>query len=67
MIERLDEIDGDPDLESNNDEGEPDFRRKRRLSNSRRKHAVPGGPGCPISDPDFGIEDTGEGTLGLDC
>lgn len=48
MIDRLDAMDGDPDLEPNGDdertgdEGEPDFRRTRCNK----------GPGCPIADPD---------------
>lgn len=57
MIERLDELDGDPDFEEDNedralDEAEPDFRRKRRW---RRNES---GPGCPISDPDYAVDDT---------
>lgn len=52
-IERLDEIDGDPDMEEDtedcgHDEGEPDFRKRRRY---RRNEA---GPGCSISDPGGG-------------
>jgi hypothetical protein len=50
-IERLDEIDGDPDLERTGDEEEPDFTRRRRLRNSQRRRADPRGPGCCISDP----------------
>lgn len=58
-IERLDEIDGDPDFEEDSedcgqDEGEPDFRKRRRY---RRGYA---GPGCLISDSDFGAEEAGE-------
>lgn len=51
-IERLNDLDGDPDLEDGDedlghDEGEPDFRRPHwRL----RKWA---GPGCQISDSDY--------------
>jgi hypothetical protein len=56
MIERLDEMDGDPDLEANDDdcgsdEGEPDFRRRRRHRRNER------GPGCAISDPDYSVDD----------
>lgn len=51
MVERLDEIDGDPDLEGAHDEDIPDFRKRRRLPNSRRKRADPYGPGCKIGDP----------------
>lgn len=47
-IDRLDELDGDPDLEANDDEldgslGEDDF---------HSHHTTPWtGPGCPVSDP----------------
>lgn len=56
MIDRLDELDGDPDLEEDNedraqDESEPDFRKVRRW---RRNQS---GPGCPISDPDYAVDD----------
>lgn len=58
LIDRLDEIDGDPDLEPEEDcgqdEGEPDYRRRRR---HRRNES---GPGCPISDNDHGGEEVGE-------
>ena len=63
MIDRLDEIDGDPEIEEDNedcghDEGEPDYRRPHwRL----RKWA---GPGCNISDCDYGSEDEGEADEG---
>ncbi|MDT9598540.1 hypothetical protein [Sphingosinicella rhizophila] len=46
-IDRLDEIDGDPDLELTGEENEPDF----------SKPLEGYGPGCPISEPDLGIED----------
>lgn len=61
MIQRLDEIDGDSDLELNGDEldgtgGEDDF--------IERYGANMGGgwsgPGCPISDPDVSVDDQGE-------
>ena len=42
------EDDEDDDSDQAHDEGEPDFRR-----------VVGEGPGCPISDPDFGIDDVG--------
>lgn len=55
MIERLDELDGDPDMEIDEDcgtdEGEADFRRRRR---HRRNES---GPGCPISDSDYAVDD----------
>lgn len=49
-IEHLDDLDGDADLEDDSedyggDEGEPDFRRRRR---HRRNES---GPGCAIADP----------------
>lgn len=64
MIERIDEIDGDPDLEKDNedcggDEGEPDYRKRRR----HRKNES--GPGCNISDTDFGGEEIGEPIDGI--
>jgi hypothetical protein len=56
MIEALDQIDGDPELEEDSedcggDEGEPDFRRRRRY---RRNQS---GPGCTISDSDYAVDD----------
>lgn len=59
MIDCLDEIDGDVDLEGDNedcghDEGEPDFRERRRY---RRNES---GPGCAISESDYGDEEAGE-------
>jgi hypothetical protein len=55
LLARLDALDGDPDLEPEEDrggdEGEPDFRRWRR---PRKGFA---GAGCPIADPDRGMED----------
>lgn len=50
MLTALDQIDGDPDVEDDtedcgHDEGEPDYRRRRR----HRRGAA--GAGCPISDP----------------
>lgn len=75
-IERLDAMDGDADLEPevteqddepelddvgedddedcSGDEGEPDFRKRRRY---RRNEA---GPGCSISDQDYGGEEIGD-------
>lgn len=54
LIDRLDEIDGDMDVETNGDEldgslGEDDFHRQ---SENWRAY-----PGCPLSDPDMGAED----------
>ena len=59
MIERLDQIDGDPEVEEDNedcghDDGEPDYRRPHWRV---RKWA---GPGCIISDSDYGAEDDSE-------
>ena len=52
MIDRMDELDGDDDLEV--DDAEDAF----------TDHAVCGsilrGPGCPIADPDIGVDDGGE-------
>lgn len=47
-LDWLDKRDGDPDLESNQDEGEPDF----------QFNAIDwaGGAGCPISDPGGGYD-----------
>lgn len=56
MIERLDEMDGDPDTEQTGDEGEPDFLTKHEGY----------GPGCSISDPDYGGEEKGEDAQGGD-
>ena len=75
-IDLLDRLDGDTDLEPEvteqddepeiddigevddddcgNDEGEPDYRKHRR---SRRNES---GPGCAISDSDYGGEEPGE-------
>ena len=58
MIERLDELDGDSDIEANGDEldginSEDEF----------RSHNCTGEllmPGCPISDPDHAVDDDGE-------
>ncbi|MGN6689792.1 MAG: hypothetical protein ACTHJU_02485 [Sphingopyxis sp.] len=49
LIDRMDEVDGDTDLEPEETDhtgGEDDF------SQSFRD-----GPGCPISDPDLGVDD----------
>jgi len=75
-IERLDELDGDADLEPEvteqddepelddigelddddcgHDEGEPDFRKRRRYGRNLD------GSGCKISDSDYGGEEPGE-------
>lgn len=52
-IDRLDEIDGDPDAEQTGDEAEPDF--------AKLRQGYGYGVGCAVSDPDFGIEDVPEG------
>lgn len=54
LIDRLDEIDGDIDVEPNGDErdgslGEDDF-------NVQHGNWM-AQPGCPLSDPDMGVED----------
>lgn len=55
LIERMDEADGDPDIEANGDEldginSEDDF----------WLFGSDGTPGCIISDPDLGADDEGE-------
>lgn len=49
MIDRLDETGPDPDEDCGRDEAEPDFRRRRKSPWD--------GPGCKISDSDFGVDD----------
>lgn len=64
MIGHMDDMDGDTDLEPNGDEldgslGEDDF--------CDHNTYMPG-PGCPVSDPDYGGEELGEiddGDIGL--
>ena len=56
LVERLDLIDGDPDIEANGDEldgsgGEDDF---------TPQGSGFDGPGCALSDPDIGVDDEGE-------
>lgn len=56
MIERLDAIDGDPDLEPNGDELDGNC-----SEDDDCPHNVPihlHGPGCPISDPDLACDDS---------
>ncbi len=51
-IDRLDEDDGDPDLEPNGDETDGTAAEDEIIGQgwiARRNH----GPGCPISDPDW--------------
>lgn len=50
MIERLDEIDGDPEAEPNGDETDGTNAEDEALCLPR--HFVAFGAGCPISDPD---------------
>lgn len=67
LIDRLDTVDGDPDIEANGDEldgtaGEDDFY----PHSGRRNH-----PGCTIGDPDaacddFAIDAAEEGSLEVD-
>jgi hypothetical protein len=56
LIDRLDEIDGDADLEPTGDE---DDMSEAEDDHGLGNHSVPRwtGPGCPISDPDMGAED----------
>lgn len=56
MIERLDEIDGDPDLEPAGDEEDGNGVEDEPCA----WFVSPRGPGCPFSDPDYGAEDCGE-------
>lgn len=54
LISLLDIWDGDPDREANGDEldgtgGEDDF--------CEHSASWPGGPGCPVSDPDCAVDD----------
>ena len=51
LIDRLDEIDGDPDEEANGTEDDP------------ITHWDNCGPGCPFTEPDFGVDDQGEHTV----
>ena len=65
LIDQLDMIDGDPDAEATGDEGEPDF-----VSLPADATFWGSGPGCPISDPDYGAEEQGEDCQGgepVDC
>lgn len=52
MIDRLDEIDGDPDSEPNGDEQDHSDAEDEPF-NWRFGLAKEFGPGCPISDPDY--------------
>lgn len=59
-VELLDAIDGDDDREANGDEGDH--------NNSKDcfiEHERGGGPGCMISDPDYGGEEAGEREEGI--
>jgi hypothetical protein len=61
LIEHLDATDGDADFEEDGedcggDEGEPDFRKRRRYRQNQS------GPGCTISDSDFCQGHDDEGT-----
>lgn len=56
LIDRLDEIDGDADLELAGDEEDANIAED---DHGVGNHSVPRwtGPGCPVSDPDMGAED----------
>jgi len=63
MIDRMDEMDGDNDLEPNGDEldgsmGEDDF--------CDHSTYAPG-PGCPIADPDLAVDDGPCDDIDQDC
>lgn len=61
-MERLDEIDGDPDVELNGDELDGTCAEDEA---GAELYARPfSGPGCPISDPDFGIDDVPHDDIG---
>lgn len=70
LIGLLDIAEPDPDMEDDDPAGDaeltddsPGFEpADRRLAN-----AYGTGAGCTLSDPDSGIDDRAEGTLGLDC
>lgn len=58
-IERMDELDGDPDLEPNGDEIDGTNAEDESLYFA---HYMPSGPGCPVSDEGGGnVEDGLEG------
>ncbi|WP_299309849.1 hypothetical protein [uncultured Croceicoccus sp.] len=61
LVEMLDTIDGDPDLEDDDPAGQYD--EDYYTGPTKRGY----GPGCPISEPDHGIDDLPQGTPGLDC
>ena len=54
-LEILNAIGGDPDVELNGDEEDGT-----RAEDDSCDHDC-GGPGCPVSDPDYGAEEAGEG------
>ena len=56
LIDHLDEIDGDLDLEFNGDEMDGHNSEDEFMSHGGRGGAW-GAPGCPIADPDRGIDD----------
>lgn len=68
LIDRLDEIDGDPDMEEDNedrgiDTGEPDYRPPPSHMRTHLRRLY--GPGCIDSDSDYGGEEAGEAENGI--
>lgn len=58
LIARLDRADGDADLEANGDE--LDGTNAEDEESGFSNMGLWSGPGCPISDPDKGVDDDGE-------
>lgn len=54
LVEALDTLDGDPDVELNGDEADGSPAEDEFMDHDRS------GPGCPVSDPDYGAEELGE-------
>ena len=59
MIERLDELDGDPDVEANGDE-EDGIPSEDEFMDHGGYLGIWSSAGSPISDPDYGVDDVGE-------
>lgn len=56
LIDRLDTVDGDPDVEANGDELDGNGSEDDGCLHSLPIHLH--GPGCPISDPDLACDDS---------
>ena len=59
-LELLDVLGGDPDIEPNGDELDNSFDEDAPLFHDEAGTPNGMGPGCPISDPDYGAEEAGE-------